>query len=71
MKKGRSEKGWRRGEGTWTADGAGAREDWAGSEQAMVADGQAIKGLWCWLDERFGAVRARGPGWSIPQRITW
>lgn len=37
-----------------------AREDWAGSEEAMDADGQASKGLWCWLDDRFWAVGANG-----------
>ena len=43
-------------------EGRGARGDWAGSEEPMDADGQAFKGLWCWLDDRFGAVRARGRG---------
>ena len=27
----------------------------------MDADGQGIKGLGCWVDDGFGAVRARGP----------
>ena len=31
----------------------------------MDADGQAINGLWCWVDDWFGAVRARGLKWSI------
>ena len=35
-------------------EGRGARGDWAGSEEPMDADGQAIKGLWCWVDGRFG-----------------
>ena len=43
-----------------------AREDWAGSEEPMDADGQAIKGLWCWVDGRFGVVRARGKRRAIP-----
>lgn len=35
----------------------------------MDADGQGIKGLWCWVDDWFGAVRARGRRRSIPWRI--
>jgi len=47
-----------------------ARGDWAGSEGPMDADGQAIKGLWGWLDGRLGVVRARR---SIPFRtvVDW
>ena len=69
---GRRGKGRRRREGTGAADGEGrgAREDRAGSEEAMDADGQAIKGLWCWLDDRFGAVSAPWPTRAIPWRIT-
>ena len=33
----------------------------------MDADGQAIKALWCWVGDRFGARRARGLR-SIPFR---
>ena len=53
-------KGGRRAGEKQDGEGRGAREDWAGSEQPMDADGQAIKGLWGWVDDRFGAVRAGG-----------
>ncbi len=43
-----------------------ARGDWAGSEEPMDADGQAMKGLGCWLHERFGAVRVRWARRLIP-----
>ena len=41
-------------------EGRGARGDWAGSDQPMDADSQAIKGLWCWVDDEYGAVWAEG-----------
>ena len=40
--------------GMTSGEGRGAREDWAGSEEPMDGDGQAIKRLWCWLDDRWG-----------------
>ena len=41
------------------------------SEQPIDADNQAIKALWYWLYDRFGAVRSRGARRLIPFRITW
>ena len=54
----------------WRGLWRGAREDWAGSEEPMDADGQAIKGLWGWLDDRFGGS-GEGARRSIPWRVTW
>ena len=41
------------------------------SEQPIDADNHAIKALCYWLYDRFGAVRPRGLGQSIPLRTTW
>ena len=40
------------------------------SEQPIDADNHAIKALCYWLYDRFGAVRPRGLGRSIPLRTT-